>query len=42
MLPQGGLGAHTGLGLQENQDRSHWIFLARGAPPQDDVLRGPQ
>ena len=41
MLPQGGLGAHTGLGLQENQDRSHWIVLARGAPPQDDALREP-
>ena len=40
--PQGGLGARTGLGLQENQDRFHWICLARGAPPQDDVLRGPQ
>ena len=41
VLPQGGLGAHTGLGLQENQDRSHWIVLARGAPPQDDALREP-
>lgn len=42
MPPQGGLGAHTGLGLQENQDRFHWICLERGAPPQDDALRGPR